>query len=91
MGVIHMSRSEPSPVYAQVLALGVLLFGTSVAVAILLNIAAYLGFCALLIRIGPKVGLVTPAASATSVLEKGRGEESSWPMTWLTIPRMRRS
>ncbi|HEY8132317.1 MAG TPA: hypothetical protein VII12_10525 [Thermoanaerobaculia bacterium] len=68
VGILSAANSGPSPFYVQVLAIAVLLFGTSAAIALLLNLAAYLGTCAIAVSVGGKPGpLLTMAVAAVSL------------------------
>ena len=51
--IIFLDRTEASVFYIQSLAAFAYLFGTSPAVALLLNIGAYLGICAIALRLAP--------------------------------------
>ena len=53
--IVHLSQYEPSMFYCQILATGFLLFGIVTSVAVLLNIAAYLGCCAIICWLGRQV------------------------------------
>ena len=52
LGVIFIPRTESSVFFKQVLATAVLLFGKVTAVGILINVAAYLGCCAMVLSFG---------------------------------------
>jgi uncharacterized membrane protein len=52
LAVLTIDRSLPSPFFIQMLAGAMLCFGSVVSVAILLNLAAYLGCCAIVLSFG---------------------------------------
>jgi hypothetical protein len=54
--ILFMSMAGASPVFAQLLAAAVYLFGPIPSVAILINLACYLGFCAMVLEFGRPAG-----------------------------------
>jgi hypothetical protein len=56
--LVFVDRSLPSPVYLQVLAFFILLFGAVTMVGVLLNLGAYLVGCEAILRLGDREGEV---------------------------------
>jgi len=52
LAILTIDRSLPSPFFIQMLAGAMLCFGSVISVAILLNLAAYLGCCAIVLSFG---------------------------------------
>jgi hypothetical protein len=52
LAILTMDRSLPSPFFIQMLAGAMLCFGSVISVAILLNVAVYLGSCAVVLSFG---------------------------------------
>ncbi len=69
MAIVHLSKYDISPFYCQILATGFWLFGSFASVAVLINIAAYLGCCAIIVSLGRGVNqrAVTVAIAALSL------------------------
>jgi hypothetical protein len=67
--IVHLSKYDISPFYCQILATGFWLFGSFASVAVLINIAAYLGSCAIIVSLGRSVNqrAVTVAIAALSL------------------------
>ncbi len=61
--VVLVDKTLPSPAFLQVLAVFILLFGGAAAVGAFLNLFAYLGACAAILRLGrTEDGLIRPSA-----------------------------
>jgi len=71
--VVLINKTLPSPVFLQILALFQLLFGDAASVGALLNLFAYLGACAAILRLGRAADgqLITPALIALAALSFG--------------------
>src|SRR6202140_869364 len=69
MAIVHLSKYDISPFYCQILATGFWLFGSFASVAVLINIAAYLGCCVIIVSLGRSVNqrAVTVAIAALSL------------------------
>jgi len=52
LAILTIDRSLPAPFYIQLLSGAMLFFGSAISVAILLNVAAYLGCCAVVLSFG---------------------------------------
>src|SRR5689334_19548775 len=67
--LVFIDARFASHVYQQILTLAMAAFGLSPAVGLLLNLAAYLGTCALVLRIGPDPGVPTwPRVAALAAI-----------------------
>jgi len=68
--VAFVDKALPSPVFLQILAIFQLLFGGAASVGALLNLFAYLGACAAILRLGRREegGLARPAVIAIAAL-----------------------
>lgn len=71
--VTLVDKRLPSPVFLQILAVFQLLFGSAASVGALLNLFAYLGACAAILRLGRAADgqLATPALIALAALSFG--------------------
>jgi len=70
MALALVDKRLPSPVYVQVLATFLVFFGGAASVAALLNLFAFLGVCAAILRLGrtPDGRIATPAMIALAAL-----------------------
>ncbi|HEX7709202.1 MAG TPA: hypothetical protein VF701_22300 [Thermoanaerobaculia bacterium] len=69
--ILQFSRTEASPFFTQVFAAGIYLFGRVPSVGLLLNLAAFVATCAVIVAIAPPGRLSTIAVAAVSLSPSG--------------------